>query len=76
MYLKFNGRSLEWVEKRAEDCLNGVDYDRGTFVLPTSPTKTPAEYEKHIRFLKRELRSYKNMSIIQRILFVFTGAKK
>lgn len=68
-------KRLLWIQKRAEDCLNGVDYDRETFVLPASPTKTPAEYEKHIRFLKRELHSYKNMGIIQRILFLFRGAK-
>lgn len=71
-----NTKHLARIQRRAEMALEGIEWDEDKFDTPTSQPKTPVEYEMHIQFLKRELHSYKNMSIIQRILFVFTGAEK
>ena len=39
-------------------------------------TLTPSQYDYKIRELKREIREYKQMSFVQRIVWAFKGERK
>lgn len=69
-------KRLLWIEKRCQDALDGIEYNRDEFELPTMNAKSPCRYDTEIRELKREIWSYKNMTLVQRIKFVFTGGGK
>lgn len=68
-------KRLAFIEKRALDAVDGVEYNRDEFVLPVMDTLTPSQYDYKIRELKREIREYKEMSFVQRIVWAFKGAK-
>jgi len=69
-------KRLLWIEKRCQDALDGIAYNRDEFELPTMNAKSPCKYDEEIRELKREIWSYKNMSFVQRIKFMFMGGGK
>ena len=69
-------KRLAWIEKRCQDAVDGVVYNRDEFVLPVMNTKAPISYEIDIMHLKRELKEYKNMTFFQRIVWAFKGEKK
>lgn len=69
-------KRLAWIEKRCQESLDGIPYDRDNFDLPVMKTLTPIKYEEKIKDLKREIEFYKGMSLIQRIKFLFKGATK
>ena len=66
-------KRLAWIIQRAEDAINGVEYNRDSFTLPARDSLTSPEYEFKIRELKRELKTYKEMTFVQRIKFLFKG---
>lgn len=68
-------KRLAFIEKRALDAVDGVEYNRDEFVLPVMDTLTPLQYDHKIRELKREIREYKEMSFVQRIVWAFKGEK-
>jgi len=69
-------KRLLWIEKRCQDALDGIPYNRDEFELPTMNAKSPCKYDEEIRELKREIWSHKNMTFVQRIKFVFMRGDK
>lgn len=69
-------KRLLWIEKRCQDALEGVAYNRDEFELPTMNAKSPCRYDEEIRELKREIKGYQNMQLVERIKFMFMGDAK
>ena len=69
-------KRLLWIEKRCQDALDGVPYNRDEFELPTMNAKSPCRYDEEIRELKREIKGYQEMGLVERIKFVFVGCVK
>jgi hypothetical protein len=66
-------KRLAWIQKRCQDAIDGVVYNRDEFVLPRMDTKTPIEYSRLIAELKSKVGEYKNMTLFQRIVWAFKG---
>lgn len=68
-----SSKRLRFIEKRAEDAILGIPYRRDEFELPKMNTLSPCQYETLLRDREKELKIYKEMSFIKRIIWAFKG---
>lgn len=48
-------KRLAFIEKRAQEALDNIPYDRDNFDIPDQMIKSPSEYELEIRNLKQQI---------------------
>lgn len=48
-------KRLAVIEKRAQEALEGIPYDRDNFDVPDRSIKSPSEYELEIKALRRQV---------------------
>lgn len=68
-----SSKRLRFIEKRAEDAILGIPYRREEFELPTMKTLSANQYEMLLRDREKELKIYKEMSFIKRVIWTITG---
>ena len=71
-----NSKRIRWIEKRAEDAILGIPYNRDDFELPKMNTLSASQYERLLKDREKELAFYKEMSFINRIVWAIRGEKK
>ena len=54
-------KRLAFIEKRAQEALDDIPYDRETFEIPKADVKTPVEYELEIRNLKIQVNKLRSL---------------
>ena len=71
-----SSKRIRWIEKRAEDAILGIPYNREEFELPKMNTLSASQYERLLQDREKELKIYKEMTFIERIVWAFRGEKK
>ena len=71
-----SSKRIRWIEKRAEDAILGIPYKREEFELPKMNTLSASQYERLLQDREKELKIYKEMTFIERIVWAFRGEKK
>ena len=71
-----SSKRLRFIEKRAEDAILGIPYNREEFELPKMKTLSANQYERLLKDREKELAFYKEMSFIERIVWAIRGEKK
>lgn len=71
-----SSKRIRWIEKRAEDAILGIPYNREEFELPKMNTLSASQYERLLQDREKELKIYKEMTFIERIVWAFRGEKR